>query len=209
MDSSSDDWENYWQIPPPLSPLLLILGFSETRPAQQRTPHLSTPAHTPTCCTKKLDSKPPELAGDQPAATEPRDPRPAGQRLGPRLCGRGAPGVPISHGGALQPPEQGAVTSIGLAAGASIVQAPGLPSAPVQDACRAALQSGSGHGPQFVAASPGRAGSRRFNRAQTHVPDTGHNSRCGRLRPAHAAEPPCLLHLSLAPSSRSAGKIAR
>jgi hypothetical protein len=97
------------------------------------------------------------------------------------------------------------VTSIGLAAGARIVQAPGLPPAPAPGACRAALQSGRGHGPQFVAAAPGRAGARRFNRARTHVPDTGHNSRGGRPRPAHAAEPPGPLHLSLAPSSRTAG----
>jgi hypothetical protein len=107
MDSSSAHWENYWQIPPPLSPLLLIFCFSETRPAQQHTPHRSAPAHTPTCRTKKLASTPPELAGAQPAAPAPRAPRPAGQRLGPRLGGRGAPGVPISHRGAPRPLEQG------------------------------------------------------------------------------------------------------
>jgi hypothetical protein len=87
------------------------------------------------------------------------------------------------------------VPSIGLAAGACIVQAPGLPPAPGPDACRAALQSGRGHGPQFVAAAPSRTGARRFNRAQAHTPVTEHNSRCGRPRPEHAAEPPGPLHL--------------
>jgi hypothetical protein len=84
------------------------------------------PPHV-TCRTKKL-------AGAQPAAPAPRAPRPAGQRLGPRLGGRGAPGVP-----------------------------------------------------QFVAAAPGRAGARRFNRARTHVPDTGENSR-GERPPSYERE---------------------
>ncbi len=85
--------------------------------------------------------------------------------------------------------------SIRLAAGARIVQAPGLPPAPAPGACRAALQSGAGHGPQFVAAAPSRAGARRFNRARAHISGTGQNSRGSRPRPAHAAEPPGPLHL--------------
>jgi hypothetical protein len=85
---------------------------------------LRHPPHV-TCRTKKLASTPPGLAGAQPAAPAQRPPRPAGQRLGPRLGDRGAP--------------RGAVPSIGLAAGARIVQAPGLPPAPAPDACRSAL----------------------------------------------------------------------
>jgi hypothetical protein len=203
MDSSSAHWENYWQIPPPLSPLLLILGFSETRPAQQRTPHRSAPAHTPTCRTKKLASTPPELAGAQPAA--PRAPRPAprgptagtfgfsetrpaqnahhtGQlpRTPPLAAPKSSParppsslapsrprprpapraprangwdpvwattarrGCPSRTAARRGPRSRGAVPSIGLAAGARIVQAPGLPPAPAPGACRAALQSGRG-----------------------------------------------------------------
>jgi hypothetical protein len=76
MDSSIVHWENYWQIPPPLSPLLLIFCFSETHPAQQHTPHSSAPAHTPICNTKKLASTSPQLAGAQPAAPAPHAPRP-------------------------------------------------------------------------------------------------------------------------------------
>jgi hypothetical protein len=96
------------------------------------------------------------------------------------------------------------VPSIGLVVGARIVQAPGLPPAPAPDACGAALQSGAGHGPQFVAAAPSRAGARCFNRARAHIPGTGHNSRGGRPRPAHAAEPPGPLHLH-----RHFGKLPR
>jgi hypothetical protein len=81
--------------------------LAKPRPAQQHTPHRSAPAHTPTCRSKTLASTPPELAGAQPAAPAPRPPRPAGQRLGPRLGDRGAPGVPISHRSAPRPPEQG------------------------------------------------------------------------------------------------------
>ena len=50
---------------------------------------------------------PPEFTGAQLAAPAPRAPRPAGQRLEPRLGDRGAPGVPISHCGAPRPSEQG------------------------------------------------------------------------------------------------------
>jgi len=80
--------------------------MAKTHPAQQRTPHRSAPVHTPTCRSKKLASIPPELASAQPAAPAARAPRPASQRLGPRLGDRGAPGVPISHRGAPRPPEQ-------------------------------------------------------------------------------------------------------
>ena len=85
--------------------------------------------------------------------------------------------------------------TIGLAAGARIVHAPGLPSAPAPGACRAALQNCAGHGARFFHAAAARAGARRFNRARAHVPGTEHNSRGGRPRPAHAAEPPGPLHL--------------
>jgi hypothetical protein len=173
MDSSSAHWKSYWQIPPPLCHLLPIFGFSETRPAQQRTQHRLAPAHTPTCRTKKLASTPPELAGAQPAA-------PRAARRAPRGPTAGTPsGRPRRRGCSSRtaarrgPRSRGAVTSIGLAAGTRIVQAPGLPPAPAPGACRAALQSGRRHGPQFVAAAPGCAGARRFNRARTHVPDTG------------------------------------
>jgi len=87
------------------------------------------------------------------------------------------------------------VPSIGLAAGARIAQAAGLPLAPAPGACRAALQSGAGHGPQFVAAAPSRAGARRFNRARAHIPGTEHASRGGRPRAPHAAVPSAALHL--------------
>jgi hypothetical protein len=73
----------------------------------QHTPHLSEPEHTPTCSSKKLTSRPPELAGDQPAAPAHSDPRPAGQLLGPRVGEHCAPGVPISHICTQRPPEQG------------------------------------------------------------------------------------------------------
>jgi hypothetical protein len=53
------------------------------------------------------------------------------------------------------------VPSIGLAAGARIAQAPGLPGSPAPGACMASMQSGRGHGPQFVAGalSPAAAGA--------------------------------------------------
>ncbi len=75
--------------------------------------------------------------------------------------------------------------SIGLAAGVRIVQAPGLPPAPAPGACRAALQSGRGHGPQFVAAAPSRTGARRFNRARAHeLICTCHRAQQSRWSPA-------------------------
>ena len=101
---------------------------------------------------------------------------------------RGCPSRTAARRG---PRSRGAVPSIGLAAGARIVQAPGLPPAPAPGACRAAL----GHGPQFVAAAPSRAGAQRFNRARAHIPGTEHASRGGRPRAPHAAEPPAALHL--------------
>jgi hypothetical protein len=87
------------------------------------------------------------------------------------------------------------VPSIGLAAGAHIAQAPGMPPAPAPGACRAVLQSGAGHCPQFVAAAPSRAGARRFNRARAHIPGTDHASPCGRPRAPHAAVPSDAIHL--------------
>jgi hypothetical protein len=86
----------------------VIILRSKIRPAQQRTPHRSAPAHTPTCRSKKLASTPPELAGACAAApAAPRGPtakltsgrprRAGGAHLAPR--GRAAPGA-----GALCPP---------------------------------------------------------------------------------------------------------
>jgi hypothetical protein len=72
-------------------------------PAHASSENVDTP-HIP---HQKLASTTPELAGAQPAAPAPRPPRPAVQRLGPRLGDRGAPGVSISHRGAPRPPEQG------------------------------------------------------------------------------------------------------
>ena len=85
--------------------------------------------------------------------------------------------------------------SIGLAAGARIAQAPALPPAPAPGACRAALQSGAGHGAQFFHAAAARAGARRFNRARAHVPGKEHASPGGRPRAPHAAVPSAALHL--------------
>jgi len=87
------------------------------------------------------------------------------------------------------------VPSIRLAAGARIAQAPALPPAPAPGVCRAALQSGAGHGPQFVAAAASRAGARRFNRAREQIPGTDHASPSGRPRAPHAAVPSAALHL--------------
>jgi hypothetical protein len=87
------------------------------------------------------------------------------------------------------------VPSIGLAAGARIAKAAGLPLAPTPGACRAALQSGAGHGAQFFHAAAARAGARRFNRARAHVPGTEHASPGGRPRAPHAAVPSAALHL--------------
>jgi len=87
------------------------------------------------------------------------------------------------------------VPSIGLAAGARIAQAPALPPAPAPGACRAALQSGAGHGARFFHAAAARAGARRFNRARTHISGTEHASLGGRPRAPHAAVPSAALHL--------------
>ena len=165
------------------------------RPAQQRTRHRSAPAHTPACSSKKLASTPPELAGAQPAVPAPHAPRPAGQRLGPRLGDHGAPGVPISHRGAPRPPEQGRCAL-------NWARCRGAHRAGPWAAVRAGagrLQGGAAkwprHGPQLVATAPSRAGARRLNRARAHIPGTEQNSRGGRPRPAHSAEPPGPLHL--------------
>ena len=83
---------------------------------------------------------------------------------------------------------------IGLVAGARIAPASAPPPAPAPGACAAALQTGRGHAPQIFHAAPSRAGARRFNHARAHIPGTGHNSRGGRPRLAHAAEPPGPLH---------------
>jgi len=92
------------------------------------------------------------------------------------------------------PRSRGTVSSIGLAAGARIAPASAPPPAPSPGACAAALQTGRGHAPQIFHAAPSRAGARRFNHARAHIPGTGHNSRGGRPRLAHAAEPPGPLH---------------
>jgi hypothetical protein len=117
------------------------------------------------------------------APAPPRGPTAGNPARGP-AGRRGCPSGTATRRG---PRSKGAVPSIGLAAGARIAQAPGLPPAPAPGACRSALQSGAGHGPQFVAAAPSRIGARRFNRARAHIPGTVHN--CCRPRPAHAAEP--------------------
>ena len=85
--------------------------------------------------------------------------------------------------------------SIGLAAGARIAQAAGLPLPPAPGACRAALQNCAGHGARFFHAAAARAGARRFNRARAHIPVIDHASPGGRPRAPHAAVPSAALHL--------------
>ena len=66
-----------------------------------------------------------------------------------------------------------------------IVPASAPPPAQAPGACRAALQSGRGHGPQFVAAAPSRTGARRFNRARAHeLICTCHRAQQSRWSPA-------------------------
>ena len=167
MDSSSAHGENYWQ---PLPHCLLCCSSATLRtPCEathnNNTPHRSAPAHTPTYRSKKLASTPPELAGAQQAApAAPHGPT-AGNPAWATAPRRGCPSRPAARRG---PRSRGAVPSIGLAAGARIVQAPGLPPAPAPGACRAALQSGRGHDPHFLAAAPSHA--LPFNRARAHIP---------------------------------------
>ena len=105
MDSSSAHGENYWQIPPPLSPLLLICNVAKTRPAKQRT---TTTHHTgqrtpPLTAAKSSPARPPSSL----APSRPRPPRPAGQRLGT------PPGRPRRAGGAHLAPRRAAAPGAG------------------------------------------------------------------------------------------------
>ena len=90
---------------------------------------------------------------------------------------------------------RGAVPSIGLEAGARIVQAPGLPPAPAPDGCAAALESAAGPAPIFLKSGSAAQRPGASARPRAHIPVTPLNSRGGRQRPAHAAEPPGPLHL--------------
>jgi hypothetical protein len=99
------------------------------------------------------------------APAPPRGPTAGNPAWGP-ACRRGCPSGSAAHRG---PRSRWAVPSIGLAAGVRIVQAPGLPPAPAPGACRAAMQGGAGHGPQFVAAASSRTGARRFIHARGHI----------------------------------------
>jgi hypothetical protein len=147
-------------------------------------PHQESRQHAP-----RARWRPAGHARASPAA--PRGPT-AGNPAWATASRRGCPSGSAARRG---PRSRGAVPSIGLAAGARIVQAPGLPPAPAPGACRAALQSGAGHGPPFVAAASSRTGARRFNRARAHVPGTEHASPGGRPRAPHAAVPSAALHL--------------
>jgi hypothetical protein len=171
-------------------------------PDQQHTPHRSASAHTRTCRSKKLASTPPDLGGRagelfaavgaQPAAPAPCLPCPAGQWLGPPS------GRPWRAGGAHLALRRAAAPGTGALcppSGSRQGRASCRPLGCRPRRCRATAGSGRGHGPQFVAAAPGRTGARRFNRARAHTPGTENNSRGGRPRLAHAAEPPGLLHL--------------
>ena len=110
MDSSSAHGENYWQIPPPLSPLLLICNVAKTRPAKQRTTTHHTgqrPRTPPPAAAKSSPARP--MSSLAPSRPRPRRARraPRANRWEPRLGDRVAPGVPIWHRGAGRPPEQG------------------------------------------------------------------------------------------------------
>ena len=110
MDSSSAHGDNYWHIPPPLSPLLLICNVAKTRPAKQRTTTHHTgqrPRTPPHAAAKSSPARP--MSSLAPSRPRPRRARraPRANSWEPRLGDRVAPGVPIWHRGAPRPPEQG------------------------------------------------------------------------------------------------------
>ena len=84
------------------------------------------------------------------------------------------------------PPEQGRCALYrGLAAGARIVRAPGLPPAPAPCACAPELESGCRHERNFFGERLGRPAARRFNpRAGTY---TWHSAQQSRWSPAPGA----------------------
>ncbi len=170
--------------PSPIVSSVAHLQRCENQPCEathnNNTPHQSSPAHTPTCRTKKLASTTPELdvAHCSPASrscaapAETRWPT-AGNPAWATAYSRGCPSGTAQHRGHQSRDD---VPSIGLAAGAHIVQAPGLPPAPAPGVCRAVLRSSTRYCPQFVAASPSTAGVRSFNQVQAHIPGTEYDS---------------------------------
>ena len=163
--------------------------------AHMHTHGASERAATHTCPTEMLASTPPELAGACAAAPALRPRRPAGQRLSLHLGGPGTPGVPISYRGAGRPPEQGRCALHRARGGGAHRAGPCAAARAGARRCRAALQSGAGHGARFFHAAAARAGARRFNRARTHISGTEHASLGGRPRAPHAAVPSAALHL--------------
>ena len=154
------------------------------------SPDFSGAFSPPLAAAKSSPARPPSsLTPSRPRPRRASAPRwPTAET--PAWTTAGRRGCPSRTAEPHSPRSMDAVPSIGLTAGACIVQGPGLPPAPAPGACRAALQSGAAQGPQFVAADPSLTVYLRFN-----IPGTGHNSRGGRPRPAHAAELPGPLHL--------------
>ena len=181
-------------VAPAAAASVLENGISTTTCTHASTRFVRERRHPPHAAAKSSPARPPSSLAPQLAAPAPRLPRPAGQRL-PAWATASRRGCPSGTAARRGPRSRGAVPSIGLAAGARIAQAPGLPPAPAPGACRAALQSGAGHGPQFVAAAASHAGARGFNRARAHISGTEHASRGGRPRAPHAAVPSAALHL--------------
>ena len=96
------------------------------------------------------------------------------------------------------PPEQGRCALYrGLAAGARIVRAPGLPPAPAPCACAPSWKVAAVTSAIFLESGSAAQRLGASTRARAHIPGTALNSRGGRQRPAHAAEHPGPLHLRL------------
>ena len=181
-------------VAPAAAASVLENGISTATRTHASTRFVRERRHPLHAAPKSSPARPPSSL----APSRPR-PRPAGrarrarrQRLGPRLGDRAAPGVTISHHGAPLPPEQGRCAHH-RARGRGAHRA--CPWAAVR-AGAGRLQGGAAKWPRGTVRNllqPLRAAQAPGARA--HTPGTEHNSRGGRPRPAHAAEPPGPLHL--------------